>query len=205
MKNILLLLVSLLLLGTNSFADEVNPDGKDAWKSLVVTIKQLDIKKLPTLDGYQARITIQFGGWKEIVETKDIEMGKDFVKKMTIPKADDGRYYVSYGPVYGDSINLSTTILSGNVKAGTESVEGHLKRIDVHHMNVVREDGTTYVTTKGTANLKYFNGEIYHPMSQIYTGYGLDVPVGFKYKVEVSAETEDGIDSYVADLDFTKM
>lgn len=205
MKKYLFLLISLLLLNTNSFADEVNPEGDDAWKSLTVTIKQLDLKKLPTSNWLEAEIRILFGGRSVTVNTKEIESGKDFVKKITIPKADSGQYTVSYGPIYPDSIRLRSTILSGSVEAGTKNIEGRLKRIDINHMKVTRDDGTTYVTTKGQAKVNYFDGANYRAMSQMATGLGIDVPVGFKYNVQVSAETEDGMDGYKADLDFTKL
>lgn len=192
MNKFLLSLFSVLSFAFPALADEVDPIGSDAWKSLVVTVNQLDKRALP--NRFESKIYFSFGDKSTSFLTSSITDQGSATKKLTIPKAATGRYQVYF---MGNG-NYDLKLAEGAVEAGVKNVEIRLKRIDVHHMVVTRDDGSTYVTTDGWARIS--TGSLGY---QTETGKGMDLPVGRKYDIYVEADTEDGEDSYSAVLDFT--
>jgi hypothetical protein len=211
MKKYLFLTLGLWMAAATAWGDEVDPIGDDHWKSLVLTIRQLDRRTLPDAPVYvdsdaystspRPMISLQFGGKYFAIETSKVSVGQDKVmEKITIPRAAYGGYKVTYeGPG-----SMRFTLLLGEVTEKTKNLLIELKRIDVNHMLVTREDGTTYTADIGTASVDFYNSYTHENEMRFDTGFGIDVPTGFKYEINVTAPTEDGRDSYKSVLDFTK-
>jgi hypothetical protein len=216
MNNFFLTLSALLLLMTApARAEVVDPHSNDQWKTLNVTIKQLDERTLPDQYEDQSYIEIHFASQVVKMRPKDISVGNDFTHSFTVPARTDDEYSIVYmSPDFG-----YIEMKRGNAKSGTTSVEAHLKRIDINHMVITRQDGTTYTSAAGTVYVKpmcysYASQDWRQcikaggnwSVAQRNSGTGVDVPVGYQYQVEAYAKSEDGPDSYRSNLlDFTKL
>lgn len=200
-------LISVLLASTFSLlgiADTVDPIGDDNYKTVVVTVKQLDQK---TLLGIPTKVFLSFGGKTVSVDTDLVSKGTDRKIQLTIPKRESGRFFVSLETSTSShpsnvSEKFDVNLVDGSLDAGVKEIEIRLKRIDINDMVVKRPNGTTYVA-KGSFTLKS-NWSSYNSVDA-KTGFGIDVPVGFKYAAKVSAQTEDGWDYYNTTLDFTHL
>ncbi|MCX6116606.1 MAG: hypothetical protein NT027_03630, partial [Proteobacteria bacterium] len=95
-------------------------------------------------------------------------------------------------------------ILHGRISNDLVTEHIYLKRIDIDHMLVTRPDGTQYIS-EGEVDINVeLNGEWISLIHTMPTGYGIDVVSGFKYKLIVRAETEDGPETFSKILDYTK-
>ncbi len=186
----------------------MDPIGNDpGQKSLTFKVKILDRVIYKTYryfndDGVDYRFGNQRGSFDllsldgtntpTVLESKALSMFETY----------DGSFEIDSG--FGST---NFTLRSGEVLSGAEVVEVKLKRIDVNHMLVTRDDGTTY-RAKGNVKIEYYSKR-YEKWSSLTssmpTQSGIFVAVGYKYRVTVRAETEDDYDSYTRVLDFTRL
>ena len=206
MKKYFFLIASVLVMAATSWADEVNPDGTDAWKYLRVTIKQLDVRKLQDSSDIGTWIVVHFGDKEKTIRTSTVTAGADVQFTLKIPKASDGSFRVSYSVSQSWEFSKSWDITQGKLSEGSRDIEIRLKRIDIHNMIVTRPDQSTYIVPNGSVRMTFPDentGYCYsHCHLEFLTDHGIDVPVGEGYQVHVAARTEDGTDEYDAYLDF---
>ncbi len=204
-KNLALILLTLSF-SLFARADEVDPTGDDNYKTVIVNIKQLD-KKI--LNGIPVEITLYLDDKQASVSTELVSQGSDQQLKLSVPKRSEGVFKLGYSALASYGVHtprvgayMGMTILDGTIASGVKEFEVRLKRIDVNHFIITRPDGSQY-EAKGQYDL---TASWPRPdYIAVYTGYGIDVPVGYKYNVQASARTEDGWDDYTADLDFSGM
>lgn len=204
MKKYLLLAISALIMTATAHADEVDPIGSDDWKTLEVTVKQLDQRNLADSEDNRPYMDIYFGDQRATFDTSKVTKEQSITKKITIPKASSGDYKVYYRVGRSSYDSNDVVLLQGKIDEGSKKLEVRLKRIDVRHMNVTRPDGSTYTATSGDFSMQFLGDDSHKAFSyrNSSTNYGIDVPVGYKYKIHVESTTEDGMDSYNALLDF---
>jgi len=200
MKKTLLIILSLISISYSAFADEVDPIGN--VKTLAVTIRQLDQRALPNAHEYKSWILIRFGDQKTTLWTS--EVNRVVVKTLTIPTPANGAYEIQFcAQIYDDYDQPCTTIGRGKVDSGVRRVESRLKRIDVHHSIITRQDGSQYVAPDGNVNIESALFADYYRSFNFQTGFGIDVPVGYNYTASVTAHTEAGVDNgYKIELDY---
>lgn len=208
MRNKIVLLFLAFAYSSMAFSEDVDPIGRDQYKTVIIRVRQLDKKNLQAVP---SALALYFDDKSERLDTSLVNQGSDQVIQITVPKRNTGKFFLEYiaeskagqHSPNGDHL-MRHRILEGNVDSGVKEFEVRLKRIDVNHMLVTRPDGSTY-WSKGKYTLighwpKLGGGSI-----EVFTGLGVDVPVGFRYSVQVSAQTEDGIDYYNADFDYTRL
>lgn len=198
MKKYLLIMISLFTLTASAqFWDDIDPIGSDNWKTVIFTVKQLDTTRLS--DALACKIDVHFGSKSANFLTSEARAVGGIVKKFTLPKRDNGGYSVTYGC---PGLSYRYYFKNGTLEKGTLNIEIRLKRIDVNHMVVTDEDdGTTYVAPNGNVSITSTLWKT--DTLSMKTGFGIDVPVGYQYKINVRTPTKDGTDVFNAALDYT--
>ena len=202
MKKITILILAIIFSQT-LLADRVNPGGSDEWKVLNVEIYQFDRRTLPN-SNLESRLWIELDDKSINVDTKDIEERGSQMVTLRVPARNKGKFSINYRLGSYSYRNL-LTLASGTIETKVHNELVVLKRLDVNHMLVTRENGTQYYAEDGTVSLSYKNthDEEFDYLDSYPTGYGIDVPMGFIFGVYVKAKTEDGEDEYSQVLDFT--
>ncbi len=206
MKNILVILISVAAWSGLAKADVIDPTGTDAYKTLQVKVTQLDQRTLP--DGEASFITISLAASEQFYSSV-VPEGQTLTKQQKVPKSNSGTYYVSMcASKYYQSASCPFE-KRGTLADGESTIEIRMKRIDVNPMVVTRPDGSTYIPKTGTVEVYYLNfNQEWDILARFNIGEGIDVPVGVVgalYFVQVSVNTEDGVDTYKSKLDFRNL
>lgn len=198
--------ISLIFINLNVLADEVDPIGTDpGFKSIQFQAIVLDKIKYPTYQ-YAYR---KFDTYFRFSSNKEGYLSLENLRPETTPTVLISDVYTVY-ETYNGSYDLKfrdLTLASGDLKSGSKIVSHAFKRIEVNHMNVTRDDGSTYVA-KGDAYIKMYdknNKWIADLVDGMPTQNGIFVPVGYKYHIKVVAYTEDKYDTYEQYLDYTNL
>jgi len=197
--------IAMFILNLNTFADEVDPIGTDpGFKSIQFRAIILDKIIYPTYQfGYITKTNFSYSGSR--VGSLNFENLKPDNTPTTLV-SDVFTVYETYDGSYSMDYN-DLTLSRGELKSGSKIVAHAFKRIDVNHMRVTKDDGSTYLAngkveiTMNNKNDKFVKILV----SGMPTQYGIFVPVGFKYHVKVVADTNDDDDTYERDLDFTNL
>ena len=183
----------------NLLADVVDPIGDDpGFKSVQFQIKILDkiIYKTYGTDD----VDFSFGSESSYFRISDLPAG-------TPPKTLNSKKYRMFETYAGDYYlkHNYEYLKKGELDKGFKLITSSLKRIDVNDMLVTKDDGTTY-RARGTVRITMLDksgNKLTTITSRMPTKRGVFVRTGFKYKVKVTASTEDDIDDYTVILDYT--
>lgn len=201
------MLISLSLFNLNALADEVDPIGADpGFKSIQFQAIILDKIKYPT---YLAEGQIDEASFMFSSSQYDGRLHFEKLKPETTPTTLVSDVYTVYETYDGSfSIFYDDIILSsGELKKGSKIVTCAFKRIDVNHMTVTRDDGSTYIAKGKVAVTMYDKNDnwVKYLVSSMPTQSGIFVPVGYKYHIKVVADTNDDRDTYERNLDYTNL
>ena len=186
----------------SSLKDDVEPIGFDQGIKLV--IHGPESRRLANLKEYNIRRIIVMND-KNIIHWNNMsEVPAGSIKAYKIPLQRGKEFNVIQNSERQYYSPQSILVLNGKITNDLVIQHLYLKRIDIDHMLVTRPDGTQY-TSKGEVDINVdLNGEWQSIIHTMPTGSGIDVVSGFKYKLIVRAETEDGSETFSKILDYTK-
>lgn len=193
----------------SSLKDEVNPQGQDSAIKLIVHSPRT--RTLPDFAGIKPRVGLWCINGPTCpsaarllldVRTSDLPVNSTRTDQSPLSLQSNYSSFFDYRDHVGNTL-YRTRFEVGQVASRIVTIDISLQRIDVHHMQVYRPDGSTY-TARGTAEIHQILGRDQDFLAAtIDTGTGIDVIGNYVYKIIVSAQGDDGLKTYVSYLDFT--
>lgn len=195
----------------------IDPIGDDRYKAFEVSVTFNDTRALPSFFDSPSIVADFSTNNPMSVATHSVKPGETAVLKFAkVPARNAGHYSIEYSSALtargysGNHIYKldNVALASGYVETTLGKAAIVFRRIDVNHMTVTRPNGTTY-TAEGEVEIKVYDTDVWGRLDYVGdytfpTGYGVDVPFGYYYKITINAVTEDGLDTAKFELDFRK-
>lgn len=189
--------------------DEVNPHGND--QAIQVTVHAPASRVLPNDENLALRVVAwclsgpTCAGDSDLrfaIDTSSVQAGNSHAERSPIQSTSNYAVNLDY---HSNSEPLRRfRAAEGTINSNEVDLDVYLRRIDIHHMTIARPNGTTYLA-HGTAAITRLGDTSAQDtlIGEIDTNHGLDVGDHARYRVDVSAQGEDGPKSYSSTLDFT--
>jgi hypothetical protein len=192
MKNLLsiLLLVSTLspLRADSPFVDDIiNPIGQHEdhffGKVEIVAPRERAFSDAGDSQVYIRTSTVK-GAQSKVIRTRKVPTAQSITESVGVLKGKT--VAVQYRG--GGTLNIAKETPNGD----GFNIRVALKRIDVNDMLITRQDGSTYYA-KGRYCMYAMHDRDWTQVTCASTKTGMDVPPGYRYEINVSAVTEEGI------------